>query len=78
MAMSPDRIDSSVPALIKRGFIGLMQIGEIDGLVIAWREVNVAQHLSAVGTFALDANCEAGPSRCLLRIAQRPKAESIS
>ena len=60
MAMSPDRIDSSVPALIKRGFIGLMQIGEIDGLVIAWREVNVAQHLSAVGTFALDANCEGG------------------
>jgi hypothetical protein len=34
-----DRIDSSVPALVKRGFIGLMQIGEIDGLVIAWREV---------------------------------------
>ena len=60
MAMSPDRIDSSVPALVKRGFIGLMQIGEIDGLVIAWREVNVAQHLSAVGTFALDANCEGG------------------
>ena len=53
-------IDSSVPALVKRGFIGLMQIGEIDGLVIAWREVNVAQHLSAVGTFALDANCEGG------------------
>ena len=60
MAMSRDRIDSSVPALVKRGFIGLMQIGEIDGLVIAWREVNVAQHLSAVGTFALDANCEGG------------------
>jgi hypothetical protein len=60
MAMSRDRIDSSVPALVKRGFIGLMQIGEIDGLVIAWCEVNVAQHLSAVGTFALDANCEGG------------------
>jgi hypothetical protein len=60
MAMSRDRIDSSVPALVKRGFIGLMQIGEIDSLVIAWREVNVAQHLSAVGTFALDANCEGG------------------
>jgi len=58
--MSRDRIDSSVPALVKRGFIGLMQIGEIDSLVIAWREVNVAQHLSAVGTFALDANCEGG------------------
>jgi hypothetical protein len=60
MAMCRERIDSSVPALVKRGFIGLMQIGEIDGLVIAWREVNVAQHLSAVGTFALDANCEGG------------------
>ena len=60
MAMSHDRIDSSIPALVKRGFIGLMKIGEIDGLVIAWREVNVAQHLSAVGTFALDANCEGG------------------
>ena len=58
--MSDDRMDSSIPALVKRGFIGLMQIGEIDGLVIAWREVNVAQHLSAVGTFALDANCEGG------------------
>src|SRR4029077_10452206 len=42
MAMSHDRIDSSIPALVKRGFIGLMKIGEIDGLVIAWREVNVA------------------------------------
>ena len=31
-----------------------------DRFVIAWREVNVAQHLSAVGTFALDANCEGG------------------
>ena len=46
MAMSHERIDSSILALVKRGFIGLMQIGEIDGLVIAWREVNVAQHLS--------------------------------
>jgi len=35
MAMSHDRIDSSIPALVKRGFIGLMKIGEIDGLVIA-------------------------------------------
>ena len=60
MAIFRERIDCSVPALVKRGFIGLMQIGEIDGLVIAWREVNVAQHLSAVGTFALDANCEGG------------------
>ena len=45
MAMSHDRIDCLILALVKRGFIGLMQIGEIDGLVIAWREVNVAQHL---------------------------------
>src|SRR4051812_42241836 len=37
-----------------------MKVGEIDGLVIAWREVNVAQHLSAVWILALDANCEGG------------------
>ena len=73
MAMSPDRIDSSVPALIKRGFIGLMQIGEIDGLVIAWREVNVAQHLSAMGTFALDANCEGGTLSLLTQDSAKTK-----
>jgi len=60
MAMSDDRMDSSIPALVKRGFIGLMKVGEIYGLVIAWREVDVAQHLSAVRAFALDANCEGG------------------
>ena len=60
MTISHERIDCSILALVKCGFIGLMKIGEIDGLVIAWREVNVAQHLSAVGTFALDANCEGG------------------
>ena len=60
MVMSPDRIDSSVPALIKRGFIGLIQIGEIDGLVIAWREVHVAQHLVAVWAFAFEVYREAG------------------
>ena len=60
MAMSHDRIDSSIPALVKRGFIGLMKIGEIDGLVIAWREVNVAQHLVAVGTFAFEVYHEGG------------------
>src|SRR4029079_17814143 len=37
MAMSDDRIDCSILALVKRGFVGLMQIGEIDDLVIAWR-----------------------------------------
>ena len=58
MAMSHDRIDSSIPALVKRGFIGLMKIGEIDGLVIAWREVHVAQHLVAVGACAFEMYCE--------------------
>jgi hypothetical protein len=58
--MSDDRMDSSIPTLVKRGFVGLMKVGEIYVLVIAWREGNVAQHLSAVGTFALDANCEGG------------------
>jgi hypothetical protein len=60
MAMSDDRMDSSIPTLVKRGFIRLMKVGELYGLVIAWREVDVAQHLSAVRTFALDANCEGG------------------
>ena len=50
MAMSDDRMDSSIPTLVKRGFIGLMKVGEIYGLVFAWREGDVAQHLSAVGT----------------------------
>jgi hypothetical protein len=77
MAMSDDRMDSSIPTLVKRGFIGLMKVGEIYGLVIAWREVNVAQHLSAVGTFALDANSKRR-TLALPRIAQRPNAESIS
>ena len=77
MAMCRDRIDSSVPALVKRGFIGLMQIGEIDGLVIAWREANVAQHLSAVRTFALDANCEGGALPLPTQHSARPNTESI-
>src|SRR6476659_6645474 len=73
MAMSHDPFDSSIPALVKRGFIGLMQIGEIDGLVIAWREVNVAQHLSAIGTFALDANCEGGTLSLLTQDSAKTK-----
>jgi hypothetical protein len=60
MSMFPDCIDCSARALVKCGFIGLMQIGEIDGLVIPWREVNVAQHLVAVGAFAFDVYCEGG------------------
>jgi hypothetical protein len=43
MTISHERINCSIPALIKCGFVGLSQIGEIDGLVIAWREVNFAQ-----------------------------------
>jgi hypothetical protein len=60
MMISNDRIDCSILALVKRGFIGLMQIGEIDGLVLAWREINIAQHLVAVGVFAFDVHCEGG------------------
>ena len=58
MAIFRERIDCSTRALVKCGFIGLIQIGEIDGLVIAWREVNVAQHLVAVGAFAFEMYCE--------------------
>ena len=60
MTISHERINCSILALVKCGFIGLMQIGEIDGLVIAWREVNVAQHLVAVGAFAFEVYCEGG------------------
>jgi hypothetical protein len=60
MTIFQERIDCSIRALVKCGFIGLSQIGEIDGLVIAWREVNVAQHLVAVGAFAFDVHCEGG------------------
>ena len=60
MSMFHDCIDCSARALVKCGFIGLMQIGEIDGLVVAWREVNVAQHLIAVGAFAFEVYCEGG------------------
>jgi hypothetical protein len=48
------------PGTCKVWLIGLMHIGEIDGLVIAWREVNVAQHLVAVGAFAFEVYREAG------------------
>jgi hypothetical protein len=60
MTISYERINCSILALVKCGFIGLRQIGEIDGLVIAWREVNVAQHLVAVGAFAFEVHCEGG------------------
>ena len=58
MTIFQERIDCSIRALVKCSFIGLSQIGEIDGLVIAWREVNVAQHLVAVGAFAFEMYCE--------------------
>ena len=60
MTISYERINCSILALVKCGFIGLRQIGEIDGLVIAWREVNVAQHLVAVWAFAFEVYCEGG------------------
>ena len=60
MAIFRERIDCSTRALVKCGFIGLIQIGEIDGLVIAWREVHVAQHLVAVWAFAFEVYREAG------------------
>ena len=73
MTIFQERIDCSIRALVKCSFIGLSQIGEIDGLVIAWREVNVAQHLSAVGTFALDANCEGGTLSLLTQDSAKTK-----
>ena len=60
MRIFRERIDCSTRALVKCGFIGLIQIGEIDGLVIAWREVNVAQHFIAGGAFAFEVYCEGG------------------
>jgi hypothetical protein len=60
MSTFHEHIDCSTRALVKCGFIGLMHIGEIDDLVIARREVNVAQHLIAVGAFAFEVYREAG------------------
>ena len=60
MTIFQERIDCSIRALVKCSFIGLSQIGEIDRLVIAWREVHVAQHLVAGGAFAFEVYCEGG------------------
>ena len=60
MSIFHERIGRSTRALVKCGFIGLMQIGEVDDLVITWREANVAQHLVAVGAFAFEVYREAG------------------
>ena len=60
MTISHERINCSIPALMQCGFIGLSQIREIDRLVIAWRKVNVAQHLVAGGAFAFEVYCEGG------------------
>jgi hypothetical protein len=59
MSTFHEHIDCSTRALVKCGFIGLMHIGEIDDLA-ARREVNVAQHLIAVGAFAFEVYCEGG------------------
>jgi len=73
MMMSNERIDRSTWALVKSGFIGLMQIGEIDGHVIAWREVDVAQQLIAAGVFAFDVHCEGGTFSFLTKDSAKTK-----
>jgi hypothetical protein len=78
MTIFQERIDCSIRALVKCSFIGLSQIGEIDGLAIAWREVNVAQHLVALGPLHSRCTAKVAPSRFLLRIVQRPNTESMS
>ena len=77
MTIFQKRLDCSIRALVKCGFIGLIEIREIDGLVIAWREVNVAQHLIAVGAFAFEVYREAG-TLPFPTIVQRPNTESMS
>src|SRR5262245_7417416 len=50
----------SVGATVEHGLVGLVLIGKIDGLVLAWREIHVAEHLAAAWTLAFHMNHEGG------------------
>ena len=50
----------SLRALVEHGLVGLVLVREINGLVVARREVDVAQHLAAARPFAFDVDREGG------------------
>ena len=45
---------------VERGLVGLVLIREIDDLVVARSEVDVAHHSAAARAFAFDMQCEGG------------------
>ena len=45
---------------MKHGLVGLVVIRKVDGLVLARREVDVAQHLAAARALAFDMDHEGG------------------
>src|SRR6185312_6235390 len=55
-----ERAGRSLRALVERGLVGLVLVREIDDLVVARREIDVAQHLAAAGTLALDMHRKGG------------------
>src|SRR6266436_8200361 len=50
----------SVGTPVEHGLVGLVLIGKIDRLILAWREVHVAEHLAAAWTLAFHMNHEGG------------------
>jgi hypothetical protein len=68
----------SIWTFVKRGLVGLVLSREIDDLVVARSEFDVAHHSAAARAFAFDMQCEGGDSRFLLRMVHRPKPESMS
>src|ERR671930_226576 len=48
----------SVRASIEHRLVGLVLVGEIDGLILAQREVDVAHHLASARATALDVHRE--------------------
>src|SRR5262249_8123903 len=55
-----ERASRSVGTSMKHGLVGLVLIRKVDGLVLARREGDVAQHLVTTRAFAFDMNHEGG------------------
>src|SRR5437667_9935736 len=54
------RAGRSVGAPVEHGLVSLILIGKLNGLVLTWREVHVAEHLAAAWTLAFHMNHEGG------------------
>src|ERR1700747_85920 len=54
------RAGRSVGAPVEHGLVSLVLIGKIDGLVLAWREIHVAEHLAAARALAFNVDHEGG------------------